>query len=358
MNEENLSAIEIYMNRVFKLVILVYPGATLCAGLTCTAIKLLGFYPTVSWLGLIIFDCSCALYFLIGVLFVRHCETPDGFLKRNVVRNGKIFLAIIEFTQWNFISYLIPLRDYWAYTAFFIMLIVFFLDHKYTLLISAEIVISVVVSWLVKGDTLLPARDEYFIPNMIFRGVNITLVVACLWLITYLVQKRLAAELEKLADYDALTLLHNRRSMKTHIANVMKQAEKGEGTFTLLMCDLDNFKHVNDTFGHECGDLILKTVANIISCDVKKDDMVFRYGGEEILVMVRADKEITGRVAERIRADVAREKISYNDKNVGITITIGVATYKPNSSVDDLIKLADSRLYTGKNNGKNQVVQE
>ena len=356
MNEENLSAIEIYMNRVFKLVILAAPGATLCAGLTYTSIKLLGFYPMVPLAGLLIFDSTCALYFFIAVMFVLHCETPDGYLKTNIIRNGKIFLAILEIIQWNFISYLIPSRDFWAYGAFFIMFAVFFLDHKYTLLISAEIVVSLVVSWFVKGDTLLPANDELFIPNLIIRAVNIFLVVIALWLITYLVQKRLAAELEKLADFDALTLLHNRRSMKSHIANVMKQAEKGDGTFTLLMCDLDNFKRINDTYGHDCGDLILKTVANIISCDVKKDDAVFRYGGEEILVMVRANNEVTHKVAERIRADIESEKITYNDQNVGITVTIGVASYKPNSSVDELIKIADEKLYFGKNNGKNQVV--
>lgn len=358
MNEENLSAIELYMNRVFKLVILAAPGATLCAGLTYTAIKFLGFYPMVPLAGLLIFDSTCALYFFIAIMFVLHCETPDGYLKPNIIKYGKIFLAILEIIQWNFISYLIPCRDFWAYGAFFILFAVFFLDHKFTLLISAEIVVSLVVSWIVKGDALLPANDGLFIPNLIIRAVNVSLVVIALWLITYLIEKQLAKELERLADYDALTLLHNRRSMKSHISSVMRQAEKGDGTFTLLMCDLDNFKRINDTYGHDCGDLILKTVANIISCDVRKDDAVFRYGGEEILVMVRADNKITHKVAERIRKDIENEKITYNDKDVGITVTIGLASYKPNTTVEDLIKIADEKLYIGKNNGKNQVVNQ
>lgn len=191
---------------------------------------------------------------------------------------------------------------------------------------------------------------------MIIRAVNIFLVSLCLWLITFLVEKKLAAELEKLAGYDALTLLHNRRSMRGLISSTMKQAESGRGTFSLLMCDLDNFKRINDTYGHDCGDLILKTVANIISCDVRKDDCVFRYGGEEILVMVRADKEITSHVAERIRRDIEQERINYNEKDIGITVTIGVASYRAGAGVDELIKIADERLYFGKNNGKNQVV--
>ena len=236
------------------------------------------------------------------------------------------------------------------------MLVVFFLDHKYTLLIIAEIDVSLAVSWLVRGQALLPARDALFVPNLIIRVVNIALVSFALWLLTYLVEKRLARELEKLADYDALTLLHNRRSMRGLIDGVMKRTEKGDGTFSLLMCDLDNFKRINDTYGHDCGDLILKTVANIISCDVRKDDVVFRYGGEEILVMVRATPEITEHVAERIRSDIAAERISYNDAAISITVTIGVASYQPHASVDELIKLADTRLYAGKANGKNQVV--
>ena len=356
MNEENLSAIEIYMNKVFKMVILAAPGATLCAGLTYTAIKVLGFYPMVSWIGLLIFDGTCALYFLTAILFVMHCETPEGFLKPKIIKYGKIFLAILEIIQWNFISYLIPSKDFWAYAAYFIMLIVFFLDHKYTLLISGEIVVSLIVSWIIKGDSLLPATDELFIPNMIIRAVNIFLVVICLWLISFLIEKRLANELEKLADYDTLTLLHNRRTMRTQINSMIKQAEKGEGTFTLLMCDLDNFKRINDTYGHDCGDLILRTVANIINCDVKKDDIVFRYGGEEILVMIRAGSEISEKVAERIRFDIEHEKIAYNDSDVKITITIGLASYRPHSTVDELIKIADDKLYIGKNNDKNQVV--
>lgn len=358
MNEESLSAIEIYMNRVFKLVILIFPGATLCAGLTYTMIKVLGFYPTVSWLGLAIFDSTCLCYFVIGLFLVKHCETEDGYIKTEIFKIGKIYVALLECIQWNFISYLIPCKDFWAYFAYFAMLVVFFLDHKFMLLILAELIVSIIISWIIKGENLIPAFDELFIPNMLIRAVFILLVSIALWMLTYLIEKSLAKELEKLADYDALTLLKNRRSMKSHINSVIKQAENGNGTFSLLMCDLDNFKKINDTYGHDCGDLILKTVANIISCDVKKDDVVFRYGGEEILVMVRANNEVTEKVAERIRSDIEREKITYNESNVNITVTIGLASYKPNTTVDELIKIADDKLYFGKNNGKNQVVNK
>lgn len=246
MNEESLSAIEIYMNRVFKFVILVYPAASLYSGLTYSTIKLLGFYQNVSWFNMLFFDITCLIYFLVGLHFFLTCETAEGYLKPNVMRHGKIFLAITELTMWNLITYLLPHKEFWGYAAIFIMFVVFLLDHKFTLIVSAEIMISAVVSWFVRGDFLLPARDELFVPNIILR--------------------------------------------------------------------------------------------------------------EEILVMVRADNEVTKQVAERIRHDIENEKITYNNKNVGITVTIGVASYKPNATVDELIKLADDKLYIGKNNGKNQVV--
>ena len=357
MNEENMSAIEIYMNNVFKLVILVFPASTLASGLFCTVMKaILGYYPKVPWAILGIFNASCVCYLVAGLILLKVSHTEDGYLKTGAIKNGKIYVAVLEMLQWNFMCYLLNGSESIMFYAYFLMLDIFFLDSRFTLLMIAELSISTLAQWIFFGQLFLPARDDFFMPNMVLRVIFISLSSACLWLITYLVEKRLAKELEKLADYDALTLLHNRRSMQSHITGVMKQVEKGDGTFTLLMCDLDNFKRINDTYGHDCGDLILKTVANIISCDVRKDDAVFRYGGEEILVMVRADKEITGKVAERIRADIEKEHIAYNNSDVNITITIGVAAYRPNTSVEELIKIADDRLYFGKKHGKNQVV--
>ena len=344
------------MNRVFKFVILLFPGATLCAGLTYSIIKLLGFYPTVSWVGLSIFDFTCFCYFVVGLFLVKKCENESGYLRPDILKVGKIYVAVLELIQWNFLSYLIPCQDFWAYFAYFAMLVVFFLDNKFMLVILGELVVSVVLSWFINGQNLLPNADDLFVPNMIVRGVFFSLVAFALWMLTYMIQKRLAEELEKLAEYDSLTLLKNRRTLRSLLSRVMEQTENGDGTFSLLMCDLDNFKRFNDTYGHDCGDLILKTVANIITSNVRKDDVVFRYGGEEILVMVRADSEVAQKIAERIRSDVENEKIGYNDSDINITLTIGMSAYRPNTSVDELIKMADRKLYIGKSNGKNQVV--
>ena len=357
MNEENLSAIEIYMSNVFKIVILLFPLSTIAAAAFAITMKMLfGYYPEVSATLLAVFASSCTAYLLIALVLLKHSFTSDGALKAGRIKKGKIYVAVLELIQWNFMCIVLTRSESFMFYAYFLMLDVFFLDSRFVLLMIAELTLSTIAQWAIRPNIFLPATNSLFAPNLLLRLIFLFLTSFCLWLITYLVETKLANELEKLADYDTLTLLHNRRSMKSHIASMMKSAQKGDGTFSLLMCDLDNFKRINDTYGHDCGDLILKTVANIISCDVRKDDEVFRYGGEEILVMVRADKEVTAHVAERIRADIEKERVSYNSEDIGITVTIGVASYRADKSIDELIKIADNRLYFGKQHGKNQVV--
>ena len=127
--------------------------------------------------------------------------------------------------------------------------------------------------------------------------------------------------------------------------------------FCLMMIDIDDFKHVNDTYGHECGDEVLQYVAHTISTGVKKDDYVFRWGGEEILVLLKTDIEKAKAAAERIRNDIAKDPIYYkNNISVYVTVTIGISSYTSSTSINQMMEDADQKLYHGKQNGKNQVV--
>lgn len=156
--------------------------------------------------------------------------------------------------------------------------------------------------------------------------------------------------------YDPLTHLMNRKKMNQYLNAVYKQAMAGKGTFTLLIMDLDDFKKINDSYGHNCGDAVLQYVATIVSRGVKKDDYVFRWGGEEILVVLRTEKEIALKVAERIRFDIQKEAVRFNELKIPVTATIGVSAFDPNVSLKDMFEEADRNLYQGKNHGKNQVV--
>jgi len=356
MPNKYASPIELYMEQAFRLIILLIPIGAFCASLTFTMLKLIGLYPTVPWFDLIVFDFTDLIYIFFGFSIRRNCRTEDGTLSPESLRVGKIFLALVSLLQWNFISYLIPSTDFWAYFSFFAVYPVFFLDHIFVLVSEAGLVVSIAISWLIKGPNLLPVRDLYFAPNFVLRLVLILLMGSFLWLLTYLLQKVLVKELENVADYDSLTHLRNRRSLY-RIADQFQSdcSESGDG-FSVLMLDLDNFKAVNDRYGHECGDLILCRVADLIVSAVKDSGIVFRYGGEEFLVFVRESRIDSAFLAEHIRAAVASEHIEYNGKSVSVSLTVGIAESAAGTSIDHLIKTADLNMYRGKQSGKNVVV--
>ena len=162
--------------------------------------------------------------------------------------------------------------------------------------------------------------------------------------------------LGKIANYDPLTHLLNRRSMSEHMKDAYALAETDKQPFCLVLADIDDFKRFNDTYGHDCGDEVLIMVADMISGSVREDDYVCRWGGEEILALLRADLEMAARIAGRICGDVASNVLQYKNTDVHVTLTMGVSEYKEGKTIRSMIEEADANLYRGKRNGKNQVV--
>lgn len=159
--------------------------------------------------------------------------------------------------------------------------------------------------------------------------------------------------LEKLASTDPLTGLYNRRSMDVFLA----QALKSDSGFSVIMCDIDNFKGINDTYGHDFGDIVLKEIAHITTQQVNSNGYVCRWGGEEILILVGSSaKETAGRIAENIRRNVANHVFELNNKWIHCTLTLGIAAYKDGDTIEETITNADYNLYQGKRSGKNKVV--
>lgn len=158
--------------------------------------------------------------------------------------------------------------------------------------------------------------------------------------------------LDNMASVDPLTGLYNRRSMQ----DFLDRALKAEEDFSLIMCDIDNFKRVNDTYGHDFGDVVLKEIAHIAKEKVSDHGYVCRWGGEEILIMSTDRLDHTCETAESIRHEVEEHVFHCRGKELHCTLTLGVAGHRVGNVVEDTIKHADSRLYYGKQNGKNRVV--
>lgn len=158
--------------------------------------------------------------------------------------------------------------------------------------------------------------------------------------------------LERLANIDPLTGLYNRRSMQVFL----NHAVEADTDFCLAMCDIDDFKKVNDTYGHDAGDVVLKDVSKIMRQFVEGRGYVCRWGGEEILILSNLDKEETKLMVEKIRRNVVNHLFVHEEKIIRCSVTIGVAIHNAGDNIEDTIETADYNLYNGKRNGKNRVI--
>lgn len=176
------TAINEYMARVYKWVIIIVTGACTCAGVTYGALKLLGYYPAVSWTALILFCGTCILYVVLGLILIK-VSIVDGVLIPRMERVGKAFLVIILIIQFNYILWMIPSREFWAFSFFFLILVAFFFDCKMIGVSIAGYAVSLAVVCFSKPDVVLPPRDELFIPELVVRLVCIMLSFFSVYLI-------------------------------------------------------------------------------------------------------------------------------------------------------------------------------
>jgi two-component system, cell cycle response regulator len=157
---------------------------------------------------------------------------------------------------------------------------------------------------------------------------------------------------------DSLTKLFNKRYFLDRLDAELKFAQRHRTAVSLLLLDLDHFKKVNDTLGHLAGDAVLAAVAAALSNAVRNEDVVARYGGEELAIILRAISfEAAIGTADRLRKLVEGAAIPFDGKDLRVTVSIGVAEYPstPAKQIDELIEAADKALYRAKNAGRNRV---
>ncbi|MFK7957427.1 MAG: GGDEF domain-containing protein [Lysobacterales bacterium] len=158
------------------------------------------------------------------------------------------------------------------------------------------------------------------------------------------------------ANRDALTGLVNRAGYDKAIkAEVARSSNSGQA-LSLIVCDIDHFKKLNDTLGHQAGDRVLASVAEVLVSTVRKTDLVARYGGEEFVVLLPAgDVTIAGRVAEKIRSEIAGANFQFKKRHVPVTLSCGFSQLSEHDTGESLFERADRLLYQAKSNGRNCV---
>jgi len=161
----------------------------------------------------------------------------------------------------------------------------------------------------------------------------------------------------RLATTDDLTGLFTRRYLMNMLSNQKALSERDDSDFVILFADLDHFKHINDSFGHYTGDVVLKNFADIIRTSIREIDYGSRFGGEEFVVLlVNTDIEQAKKIAERIRYGI--EHFNFSDVAPGmyVTVSIGMANYKQYKSIQETLMTADNRMYKAKDQGRNRIV--
>ncbi len=227
--------------------------------------------------------------------------------------------------------------------------------------ILAVIIGLFILSW---QNASLWALDQMLL--RVLAAINLVITVVVLAITGHYFETS-AADAEKaliqankklagLATTDPVTNLVNRRIILSRIEQEKNRMERGSKPFTLIMVDVDNFKQVNDEYGHTGGDYVLVNLAEAISLTLRKQDEVARWGGDEFLIMLpETDVEGGVIVAEKIRTKIIETPFIYREMEIPVTITLGVGACEPGSGVGSCIRKADQALYAGKQAGKNRV---
>lgn len=194
--------------------------------------------------------------------------------------------------------------------------------------------------------------------GIVFELAAILLVFIACYLAKYILKSRDLEYTYALATTDGLTELYNHRYFQEHMLLGIETGKRYDRPFSLIMIDIDFFKKFNDTYGHQSGDAVLRQVAQILKKNVRSSDIVCRYGGEEMsIILTNTDNESALFTAEKICKAVSEHPLKLvNGNDVQVTISLGVATFPQDGQTpQEMIKYADDCLYIAKENGRNQV---
>jgi len=207
------------------------------------------------------------------------------------------------------------------------------------------------------GDIINEKREKLEIVNY---SIALILTAVALLSVGYYSINRFKKEkqkVEELSKHDYLTQLLTRREGMDRFRYLIQYSKRMSRDLSMIMMDLDNFKRVNDTYGHICGDHVLKSVAKSIKKCIRQTDIAMRWGGEEFLVILpETNRTKAFTIAERIRKDIENTKFECSKRTFKVTITCGVALFDHSLSEDENIGKADQALYEGKRSGKNKTV--
>lgn len=203
------------------------------------------------------------------------------------------------------------------------------------------------------GHIILSALVQQLVPLLVLSIVLASLLTSGLWI---LMRAVLLPRLSQVAQTDGLTRLMNRAAFMESAMDVLAEAEDHGDDLVFAIMDVDHFKRINDSYGHDCGDVALVSVSAVLSTVMRESDYVCRFGGEEFALLLAVNQEAGLKVLERLRLQIEMSKVAYDGREIPLTVSIGAAcTAECGYNLDYLYTSADRCLYTAKQGGRNRV---
>ncbi|MCW9027193.1 MAG: sensor domain-containing diguanylate cyclase, partial [Thiovulaceae bacterium] len=205
----------------------------------------------------------------------------------------------------------------------------------------------------VNKEEYMDELNKVFYLNLLISIVVTLLIILIIIHFINIYQNRL----EKIAHEDALTRLDNRRKFNDNIEAMFENFYRGNiASLTLMILDIDDFKHVNDSFGHLTGDKVLIRFAEILKESLRKSDFVARWGGEEFsILLINSSEDEAQQIAEKIRFKIKEDEVLNKLVNKSVTASFGMGKLNNNESIDAFISKVDSALYEAKTSGKDKI---
>ena len=267
-----------------------------------------------------------------------------------------VLLFLLYFTYWgNSVGLrMIPLSLGGAMMVF-ILIYQLWRTRNTSLRFSADLML---ISFLIYGIFLVartisialdPPQDVFSNTPIQSATYLLLFAISFFWSTGFIlmVSQRLRNDLMEMATIDVLTRIPNRRATQAFLEKELSRAQRNDSEFSVLLIDIDNFKQVNDRWGHAVGDHVLVKTASIFQSMIRKQDWVGRWGGEEFLMILPGDCDAEV-LAERVRREIANSKYSRGASSFGITISVGVACVNQSDQIDQILKNADQALYQAK----------
>ena len=287
-----------------------------------------------------------------------------GYYINKKFRNVALCSSIIIYSLYLFMFYLVYAGGVENTGPLWIFIVapvsVFIHGLKRGLLnISIFVIIVTMIMFLPTGDIAQATYSTEFKLRLIYSFLTVTFLSA---LYEYSREQsynhalELSKKYQQLANMDPLTQLSNRRDALGILKHEQARITRNKEPLSIIICDIDDFKKVNDQYGHNAGDAVLINIAKLFYDNIREQDCIARWGGEEFLfILPQTLAKNANTFAEKIHEIMQNHVISYEDKEIKVTISMGIAQLDGNKSIDEVINRADKYLYQAKDAGRNQI---